>query len=445
MEQNAQKEREKILEIKNLCMEFPAGKKKTVKALNNVTFDIYKGENFGLVGESGCGKTTLGRTLIRLYNPTSGEILFNGKNISGKLSKADRDYVTRNLSMIFQDPVSSLNPRMTVEEIIAEGLKTRGEKDKELIRKSVSSILNKVGLLPEHGSRYPHEFSGGQSHQMIGRPGLNPLRSSTRYHVDPAHYEMAQELVKVTKVNAEMEFEIRNGYFNPLEPGVLPFGNAGMFILDEKNWIESIPNQEDMKRITDEIAEARKQADVVFVSFHGHETDGEDTTVPAMFLETFSRACIDAGAHAVIGHGPHELRGIEIYKGGLILYSLGNFLFETETVSLQPYDAYINRKMPLDTKVGSYMDNRSKNGTVGYGVLENIWRAVMAAWDMEDGKITQVQLYPITLGLHDKRPHKGLPRMSGSEETLRYLQQLSEPYGTKIRIENGVGYIDLQE
>ena len=100
MEQNAQKEREKILEIKNLCMEFPAGKKKTVKALNNVTFDIYKGENFGLVGESGCGKTTLGRTLIRLYNPTSGEILFNGKNISGKLSKADRDYVTRNLSMI---------------------------------------------------------------------------------------------------------------------------------------------------------------------------------------------------------------------------------------------------------------------------------------------------------------------------------------------------------
>ena len=132
-----------------------------------MTFDIYKGENFGLVGESGCGKTTLGRTLIRLYNPTSGEILFNGKNISGKLSKADRDYVTRNLSMIFQDPVSSLNPRMTVEEIIAEGLKTRGEKDKELIRKSVSSILNKVGLLPEHGSRYPHEFSGGQR-QRIG-------------------------------------------------------------------------------------------------------------------------------------------------------------------------------------------------------------------------------------------------------------------------------------
>lgn len=159
--------KEKILEIKDLCMEFPNGKKQTVKAINHVTFDIYKGENFGLVGESGCGKTTLGRTLIRLYDPTSGEILFNGKNISGKLSRADRDYVTRNLAMIFQDPISSLNPRMTVEEIISEGLKTRGEKDKAVLRKTVADILNKVGLLPEHGTRYPHEFSGGQR-QRIG-------------------------------------------------------------------------------------------------------------------------------------------------------------------------------------------------------------------------------------------------------------------------------------
>ena len=268
--------------------------------------------------------------------------------------------------------------------------------------------------------------------------------SGTGRNLAEAHYEMAQELVKVTKVNAMKEFSIKNGYSNPFEEGTLPFGSAGTFCLDDKNWIESVPNAEDMKRITDEIKEARKQADVVFVSFHGHECDEEDTTVPARFLETFSRACIDAGAHAVLGHGPHELRGIEIYNGGVIFYSLGNFLFETETVSLQPYDAYINRKMPLDTKVGSYMDNRSKNGTVGYGVLENIWRAVMGALTMEDGKITQVQLYPITLGLHDKRPHKGLPRMSHDEKTLEYLQELSNPYGTKIRIENGVGYIDLK-
>ena len=165
MAQNDEK-REKILEIKDLCMEFQDGKQ-TVKAVNHVSFDVYKGENFGLVGESGCGKTTLGRTLIRLYDPTSGEILFNGKSISGKLNRADRNYVTKNLAMIFQDPISSLNPRMTVQEIIEEGLKTRGEKDKEVLRKAVSDILTKVGLLPEHSTRYPHEFSGGQR-QRIG-------------------------------------------------------------------------------------------------------------------------------------------------------------------------------------------------------------------------------------------------------------------------------------
>ena len=300
----------------------------------------------------------------------------------------------------------------------------------------------RVAMIGVTSSFHESGMAGGQSADMCGRPGLNPLRFETVYHVTQEYYDQVAGLAALTKVNASMENSVKNGYKNPPPEGTFLFGKY-KFKLDEKNWIESIPNETDMTRIEGEIQEAGKQADVVLVSIHAHETDAGDTKVPAMFLETFSRACIDAGAHAVIGHGPHELRGIEIYKGGLILYSLGNFLFETETVSLQPYDAYINRKMPLDTKVGSYMDNRSKNGTVGYGVLENIWRAVMAAWDMEDGKITQVQLYPITLGLHDKRPHKGLPRMSGSEETLRYLQQLSEPYGTKIRIENGVGYIDL--
>ena len=159
--------KEKILEIKDLCMDFQSGRKEKVRALNHVTLDIYKGENFGLVGESGCGKTTLGRTVIRLYNPTSGEILFNGKSISGKLTKSDRDYITSNLAMIFQDPISSLNPRMTVEEIISEGLKIRGMKDPAQCREVVNNLLNRVGLLPEHATRYPHEFSGGQR-QRIG-------------------------------------------------------------------------------------------------------------------------------------------------------------------------------------------------------------------------------------------------------------------------------------
>ena len=131
------------------------------------------------------------------------------------------------------------------------------------------------------------------------------------------------------------------------------------------------------------------------------------------------------------------------YKDGVIFYSLGNFIFQTETVDLQPYDAYINKGMPLDTKVGDYMNQRSKNGTVGYGVLENIWRAVMASWTIEDDKVTEVKLYPISLDIQAKRAHKGVPHLLHTDEVLLYLADLSAPFGTTITIEDGVGILKL--
>ena len=240
---------EKLLEVKNLRQYFQSGfgrNKVVVKAVHNISFDIYKGEVFGLVGESGCGKTTSGRTIIKLYNITDGDIYFKGVRIAsgirGKKIKikelrkaidAKKDEYRANVSeikaemtkqdessneylaacedlknaktdldtfisesrtkieelkkeiakskkdnnpsldlltkmqMIFQDPIDSLDPRMTVREIISEGLLIRGVKDKEFINKEVERVLNLVGLLPEHASRYPHEFSGGQR-QRIG-------------------------------------------------------------------------------------------------------------------------------------------------------------------------------------------------------------------------------------------------------------------------------------
>ncbi|TDL57246.1 ABC transporter ATP-binding protein [Paenibacillus dendritiformis] len=160
-----------VLEVKNLKQYFTSGfgRRKTVlKAVDDVSFTIHKGETFGLVGESGCGKTTTGRTIIRLYQPTGGEIYFNGKLISGRLSKEARQEVTRGMQMIFQDPIASLNPRMTVKEIIGEGLKINKlcKNEKEMLA-MVYDILETVGLTKEHASRYPHEFSGGQR-QRIG-------------------------------------------------------------------------------------------------------------------------------------------------------------------------------------------------------------------------------------------------------------------------------------
>ena len=163
-------ENEYILEVKNLCQHFSSGhgkNKMVVKAVDDVSFAVRRAETFGLVGESGCGKTTTGRTIIRLYDPTGGEVLFDGRDISGKMTKDLRSYLTSNISMIFQDPIESLNPKMTIEEFVGEGLKVRGQKDRDEIHRQVVEMLEKVGLVEEHATRYPHEFSGGQR-QRIG-------------------------------------------------------------------------------------------------------------------------------------------------------------------------------------------------------------------------------------------------------------------------------------
>ena len=204
-------EKEVLLHVENLQQYFKLGKRE-LKAVDKVSFDIYKGEVFGLVGESGCGKTTTGRSIIRLYDITGGSVYYKGERICAgtrsykdaikqarkdfaekkitkeemekivaenraqikqatadhnKWSRTKNNQLTNEIQMIFQDPIASLNPRMTVRDIIAEGLVIRGIKDKEFIDQQVYKILETVGLVQEHATRYPHEFSGGQR-QRIG-------------------------------------------------------------------------------------------------------------------------------------------------------------------------------------------------------------------------------------------------------------------------------------
>jgi len=160
--------REKLLEVKNLQKHFAVGKKNTIKAVDGVSFDVFKGETFGLVGESGCGKSTTGRTIIRLYDATGGEVKFAGEDVHGKKNKSQLLKFNRKMQMIFQDPSSSLNPRMTVLDIIAEGLDVHKLVKNDAERKAkVEELLEAVGLNKEHATRFPHEFSGGQR-QRIG-------------------------------------------------------------------------------------------------------------------------------------------------------------------------------------------------------------------------------------------------------------------------------------
>lgn len=164
-----------LLSVRNLCKEFPVASgmlsrrlsHKTVSAVQDVSFDIYPGETVGLVGESGCGKSTTGRCLMRLTRPTSGTVLFEGKDVA-KMNRAELKAMRRDMQFIFQDPYASLNPRMTIGEIIAEPLLIHGTMPDATERTDyVRSLLDVVGLNPEHVNRYPHEFSGGQR-QRVG-------------------------------------------------------------------------------------------------------------------------------------------------------------------------------------------------------------------------------------------------------------------------------------
>ena len=159
-----------MISVRNLKMYFPVGgslfeKKKTLKAVDDVSFDLYPGETFGLVGESGCGKTTVGRTIVRLYQPTAGQILLDGTDIAPLSEKEVLPYRSR-MQMIFQDPYASLNPRMTVASIVGEPLRYQGMSAKD-IDDRVRELVECVGLKEDHLNRYPHEFSGGQR-QRIG-------------------------------------------------------------------------------------------------------------------------------------------------------------------------------------------------------------------------------------------------------------------------------------
>ena len=161
-------EKQPLLQVKNLKQYFKVNSGYTVRAVDDVSFDIYPGETYGLVGESGSGKSTIGRSIIRLYEPTAGQIIFDGKDISGKLDKHATEVLRTQMQMIFQDPMACLNPRKKVGEIIGEGLDIHHLYSSHAERKQkIDRILAKVGLAPDHADRYPHQFSGGQR-QRVG-------------------------------------------------------------------------------------------------------------------------------------------------------------------------------------------------------------------------------------------------------------------------------------
>ena len=217
-----------LLKVEGLKQYFKVNKNFTVKAVDDVSFEIYPGETYGLVGESGSGKSTIGRSIIRLYDPTAGRITFDGQDISGRLTHAQNNTLRTQMQMIFQDPMASLNPRKKVEDIIGEGLdihhmyKTQDER-----REKVEKILEKVGLAPEHAERYPHQFSGGQR-QRIG--------IARALAVNP-------EFIVCDEPISALDVSIQAQVVNMLEDLQREFGLTYLFIAHDLSMVRHISNR----------------------------------------------------------------------------------------------------------------------------------------------------------------------------------------------------------
>ncbi|UCC41234.1 MAG: CapA family protein, partial [Candidatus Aminicenantes bacterium] len=215
------------------------------------------------------------------------------------------------------------------------------------------------------------------------------------------------------------------------------------FIKAKNTAIRTDVNKEDMEEIAAVVRNASGLADYTIVTIHAHESDRE-RSVPAKFLVTFARAMIDAGADVFVGHGPHVLRGIEIYKGRPILYSLSNFIFQNETLDRLPYENYERYRLDSNSHVADFNDKRYNLDRRGFPSKAEYWESIIAvpAWKGKD--IVEIKLYPVTLGFGKPRTARGRPLFADEELSKKIiddLQRLSEPFGTIVEYQDGIGIL----
>ena len=288
-------------------------------------------------------------------------------------------------------------------------------------------------------STCPASWVAGQQRPDIpGRPGVNALRHQMRFRVDPSQLEQLQHIAAVCGINAARDLSVKEGFTTPDTDGLFRFGQHLFEAADapHEQGQSTRPDARDLDRILRAVDEAKARADMVVVSIHAHEMKNGDKDRPADFLVEFAHACIDRGAHAVIGHGPHILRAVEVYKNRPIFYSLGNFIFQNETVDRLPADFYEKYGLTAAHTTADALNARSGNGTKGLGNNPGIWSSVIARWQMHDGQLQSLDLHPICLGMDQPPYRRGWPRLTQDPTALKTIQTLSREFNTHLDINN---------
>ena len=291
----------------------------------------------------------------------------------------------------------------------------------------------------------PSAMAGRQSRRVPGRPGVNALRTETYMEVTKEQLDVLNEIAETSGVNANQAILRAEGYVALKEDNSsVEMGDMIEFRLGNQTKYHVELNEKDMSRLEKAIYEAKAQADYILVSIHAHELTGTTKETPADFLVEFAHRAIDMGAHAVLGHGPHLLRPLEIYKNRPIFYSLGDFMLHNESVTFAPEDMYEKYGLTSDDPICDIYRKRSRNYTVGLLTDRRMMEAVIPYFEMEDGCLTHLELLPIELGFGQPRYRLGNPTVRTDCGIIERLAQISAPYGTKITInENGIGIVNL--
>ena len=298
----------------------------------------------------------------------------------------------------------------------------------------LDTAKGRIALIGMASTFQPMSRAGAASPDVMGRPGLNPLRIDRRIEASPQTLELVREVARAygESVDGDTSDDIRL-----LGTTVFP-GNRDQVI-------ETV-NPNDRARILREVRNASDQADHVVVNSHSHEPNVESLTPPD-WLVSFSHEVIDAGATTFAVHGPHRLRGVEIYRGRPIFYSLGNFIFHIETIDPMPADIREQYDMSMDALASEIYDTRFQvdengNATTGYPAGSDWYRSVLAVAEFRGGEAVEIRFHPIERGWKMPRSQRGTPRLAPeplAREIIEHLAELSEPFGTEILYEGGVG------
>ena len=283
-------------------------------------------------------------------------------------------------------------------------------------------------------STFPtHSAASRPMGAVRGRPGLSPLRfEQTRVLARP-HFERLRATLREIGQNVPAEGD-----------RMTVFGTA--VVAGDSTRTRTVPNADDLREIATVVAGAARLADYVMVTIHAHESGGANS-VPAEFLPIFARAMIDAGASVFVGHGPHVLRGIELYKGKPIFYSLGDFLFQNETVLRLPYENYATYRLGDTAQVSDFNAARYSNDTRGFPVQREIWESVVAVPTWRGKELLSIELHPITLGFGKAPAVRGRPMLADRTLGRKIIDDLierSRAFGTTVEWRDGIGVVRVR-